>query len=56
MNKKIKENMWLGLTILGIALLTWAIASGERFAWHIPLACGLLICGFLVESGKDKES
>jgi len=55
MNKKIKENRWLGLTLLGIALLTWAIASGESFAWHIPLACGLLIGGILIDSSKDKE-
>ena len=56
MNKWIKENAWLGFMLGGISLLTWAIASGESFVGHIPLACGLLICGLLVDSSKDKES
>lgn len=55
MNKKIKENMWLCFMLIGISLLTWAITSGERFAWHIPFACGLIIAGIFIESGKDTK-
>jgi len=55
MNKKIKENSWIVFMLIGIALLTWAIADGESFAWHIPIACGLLITGILIETGKDKK-
>jgi hypothetical protein len=55
MNKNFKNKAWLGFMLSGIGLLAWAIANGESFAWHIPLACGLLITGILIEAGKDYD-
>ena len=56
MKKWIKENAWLCFMLIGISLMTWAIASGESFTGHIPLACGILITGVFIESGSRDKS
>ena len=56
MKKWIKENIWLGFMLVGISLMTWAIANGESFTGHIPLACGILIAGVFIESSSRATS
>ena len=55
MKKWIKENIWLGFMLVGISLMTWAIANGESFTGHIPLACGILIAGVLIDTSNGKR-
>tara|TARA_R110000782_G_scaffold231697_1_gene318006 strand:+ start:201 stop:422 length:222 start_codon:yes stop_codon:yes gene_type:complete len=55
MKKWIKENIWLVFMLVGISLMTWAIASGESFIGHIPLACGILIAGVLIDTSNGKR-
>ena len=34
MKKWIKENAWLCFMLVGISLMTWAIANGEKIEWY----------------------
>jgi hypothetical protein len=55
MKKWIKENIWLGFMLVGISLMTWAIANGESFIGHIPLACSMIVAGVLIDTSNGKR-
>jgi len=46
MKEFIKEEWWLGLMLVGLALLTWSISQGgESFTGQTILACAFIILG-----------
>ena len=56
MKQFIKEEWWLGIMLVGMALLTWSISQGgESFPGQTIMACVLIV--FAVSMGttdKDK--
>ena len=54
MKEFIKQEWWLGLMLVGMALLTWSISQGgESFPGQIIMACVLIVFAVIL-STKSK--
>ena len=56
MKQFIKEEWWLGIMLVGMALLTWSISQGgESFPGQTIMACILIVFGVNMGSRDNKR-
>ena len=56
MKQFIKEEWWLGIMLVGMALLTWSISQGgDLFTGQTILACALIIIGVSLGTQNNKR-